>query len=155
MPRVTHWTRYPQTCCASHARLALHHVGAFDVRVSAPMPGRVLGRSGAAYSYRRVGLHVDSAMPCRYLVAWCDPDHGQRVGGYLHGYLHGYLLTIGPSAHRAGHRVQATWWSEGSVEILRAGGGKGGVGGWGYARYWGGWLYICITLPLTRRKFFC
>ena len=66
------WTRYPQTCYASHARLALHHVGAFDVRLSARMPDRVLGRYGTADSYLRVGLHVGSAMPCSYLGAWCD-----------------------------------------------------------------------------------
>lgn len=92
-PRI-HWTHYPQTCCASHARLALHHVGAFDVRVSAMMLGRVLGDPRTAMRYlgswptwldascRRsrsrisVGLHVDSAMPCCYLVARRDADRG-------------------------------------------------------------------------------
>ncbi len=31
MHHITDVTHYPQTCSASHARLALHHVGAFDV----------------------------------------------------------------------------------------------------------------------------
>ena len=76
MLQCTHCAHYPQTCSASHARLALQHVGDFDVRLSARMIDHVLGRSGAADSYRCVGLHVDSAMPCCYLVAWRDADRG-------------------------------------------------------------------------------
>lgn len=69
--------------------------GDAGLHVSAPMPGRVLGRSGTAIRYRgswpawldasccrswswvSVGQHVDSAMPCCYLVAWRDVDRGQ------------------------------------------------------------------------------
>ena len=84
MHHITDVAHYPQTDSASHARLALHHAGAFDVRLSARMPERVLGRSGAAVRYRCAGLHVDSAMPCCYLVAWCRLM-GASMGGYLHG----------------------------------------------------------------------
>ena len=55
------------------------------------MPGRVLGRSGAAYSYRRVDLHVDAMPDAATWAHGAMPMPGQRVGAYPHGYL----LTIG------------------------------------------------------------
>jgi hypothetical protein len=59
------------------------------------MPERVLGRSGTADSYLRVGLHVDSAMPGA--ATWAHGavrvSVGQRVAGYLLT-IGGYMLTM-------------------------------------------------------------
>ena len=42
------------------------------------MPGRVLGRSGAANSYRRDGLHV--VRRCRLTSLWPGPGPGPGPG---------------------------------------------------------------------------
>ena len=57
MHHITDVAHYPQTDSASDARLALHPAGAFDVRLSARMPDRVLGRSGTAVADCCAYLH--------------------------------------------------------------------------------------------------
>ena len=109
MLQCTHCALYPQTCSESHARLALPHAGDVVLRVSAPMPELVLGRSGAVVRYRGSWPAWLDA-PCRrsrsrsrsaymlivrcHAATWAHgamPMPGRHVGGYLHGYL----LTIG------------------------------------------------------------
>lgn len=103
MLQCTHCARYPQTCSASHARLALHHVGAFDVRLSAMLPERVTGHPGAAVRYRwswpawlvascrrsrsriSVGLHCSAMIGAATWSHGAMPMPGQHVGAYPHG----------------------------------------------------------------------
>jgi len=58
--------------------------GDAGLHVSAPMPGRVLGRYGTAVRYRGTGLHVDSAM--RSLFAWSMrwPASAIRIERMIH-----------------------------------------------------------------------